>query len=83
MRTINSSEAVITRRWSGPYGDLAALEAVRLVYSVWRRSAAQTPRAFIIYGNPIAGSPAQYCAFAMSRALLLSPTGTRRFVITE
>jgi type IV pilus assembly protein PilA len=87
MRTINSAEAAYhATAGQGQYGDLAALEAVRLLDSVLGVAvdAANAKSGYYFTVNPIAGTPAQYWAFAMPAATSGIPqTGTRRFGITE
>lgn len=87
MRTINSAEAAYhATAGQGQYGDMAALQAQSLVDAVLgpATTAATAKSGYYFTVNPIAGSPAQYWAFAMPSATSGIPqTGTRRFGITE
>ena len=85
MRTINSAEATyLNTAGSGAYGSLANMMSQSLVDSVLGQADTTAKSGYLFTVNPVAGTPAQFWAFALPATTSgVGQTGTRRFAISE
>jgi type IV pilus assembly protein PilA len=85
LRTISSAEATyLNTAGAGSYGALSDLMGQRLVDSVLGQADATAKSGYLFTVLPLAGPPAQFCAFAVpSLTTGVGQTGTRRFGISE
>ena len=85
MRTISSAEATyLNTAGAGSYGSLADLMSKNLVDSVLGQADTTAKSGYLFTMNPVAGTPAQFWAFALPASTSgVGATGTRRFAISE
>jgi type IV pilus assembly protein PilA len=85
MRTLSSSEATYQNTaGQGSYGSLANLMSQHLVDSVLGQSDVTAKSGYLFTMNPVAGTPAQFWAYALPATTSgVGATGTRRFAISE
>lgn len=85
MRTLSSAQATYQNTaGQGSYGTLANLMSQRLVDSVLGQSDVTAKSGYLFTMNPVAGTPAQFWAFALPATTSgVGATGTRRFAISE
>ena len=85
MRTINSAEATyLNTAGAGSYGSLADMMGKNLVDSVLGQADTTAKSGYLFTVNPVAGTPAQFWAFALPTTTSgVGQTGTRRFAISE
>jgi prepilin-type N-terminal cleavage/methylation domain-containing protein len=85
MRTLGSSEATyLNTAGQGQYGTLANLMSQNLVDSVLGQSDVTAKSGYLFTMNPVAGTPAQFWAYALPATTSgVGATGTRRFGISE
>lgn len=85
MRTISSAEVTyLNTAGSGSYGTLNDLMTKNLVDSVLGQADTTAKSGYLFTMNPVAGTPAQFWAFALPASTSgVGATGTRRFAISE
>jgi hypothetical protein len=85
MRTISSAEVTyLNTAGAGSYGVLSDLMDKNLVDSVLGQSDTTAKSGYLFTVNPVAGTPAQFWAFALPATTSgVGQTGTRRFAISE
>jgi type IV pilus assembly protein PilA len=85
MRTLSSSEVTYQNTaGQGSYGTLANLMSQNLVDSVLGQADTTAKSGYLFTMNPVAGTPAQFWAFALPATTSgVGATGTRRFGISE
>lgn len=85
LRTLSSAEATyLNTAGAGSYGSLANLMSQSLVDSVLGQADVTAKSGYLFTLNPVAGTPAQFWAFALPATTSgVGATGTRRFAISE
>ena len=85
LRTLSSAEATYqATAGAGSYGSLANLMSQSLVDSVLGQADVTAKSGYLFTLNPVAGTPAQFWAFALPATTSgVGATGTRRFAISE
>src|SRR5437016_4025225 len=85
MRTISSAEVTyLNTAGAGSYGTLSDLMAKNNVDSVLGQADTTAKSGYLFTVNPVAGTPAQFWAFALPASTSgVGQTGTRRFAISE
>src|ERR1700681_2385353 len=85
LRTISSAEATyLNTSGAGSYGTLGNMMATNVVDSVLGQADVTAKSGYLFTVNPVAGTPAQYWAFALPATTSgVGATGTRRFAISE
>jgi type IV pilus assembly protein PilA len=85
MRTISSAEVTyLNTAGAGSYGTLNDLMTKNLVDSVLGQADTTAKSGYLFTMNPVAGTPAQFWAFALPASTSgVGATGTRRFAISE
>jgi hypothetical protein len=69
---------------AGSYGTLGNMMATNVVDSVLGQADVTAKSGYLFTVNPVAGTPAQYWAFALPATTSgVGATGTRRFAISE
>jgi type IV pilus assembly protein PilA len=85
MRTISSAEVTyLNTAGAGSYGTLNDLMTKNLLDSVLGQADTTAKSGYLFTMNPVAGTPAQFWAFALPASTSgVGATGTRRFAISE